>query len=311
MSSLFYLFFLILNLLLIDSSSSSTVILIVSIFVFLLSSFLVSYSRSGLVDLLSFFLFALVIVFFSTSSLLVFFVTYEFRMLPVCLLISIFGYQPEKLSALLRLLLYTIVCSLPFLLYSVSSNAMLSTGLRCLPPITSIFICLSFLVKSPMYTVHLWLPKAHVEAPLLGSVFLSGIMLKLGGYGLLLLSPSLSGHCSLFLYLTLLGGVICSVICWRSWDIKCVVAYSSVVHIGIVTCGCLSGLELGYSAALGIMVGHSLCSPVLFVLAYEFYLVTGRRCFVHYSTSRLPMSFLFLLGLFAGLNFGLPPFVNF
>merc|ERR1739838_1070357 len=125
---------------------------------------------------------------------------------------------------------------------------------------------------------------------------------KLGGYGLLHLSPALSSYCSLFLYLTLLGGVICSIICWRSWDFKCVVAYSSVVHIGIVTCGCLSGLELGYMAALGIMVGHSLCSPVLFVLANEFYIATGSRCFAHYSTSRLPLSLLFLLGLFVGLN---------
>jgi len=311
MSSFFYLFFFLLSIVLLEFSSSSIVILIVAIFVFLFSSSLSSVSQSGLVALFSEFLLVLVLVFFSTSSLLVFFITYELSLLPVCLLISLFGYQPEKLNALLSLLLYTVVCSLPFLMFSVRSNSMLWSSLRCLPHVTSSLVCLSFLVKSPMYTLHLWLPKAHVEAPLIGSVFLAGIMLKLGGYGLLLLSPALSSHCSLFLYLALLGGVVCSIICWRSWDFKCVVAYSSVVHIGIVTCGCLSGLELGYRAALGIMVGHSLCSPVLFVLAYGFYIATGSRCFALYSTSRLPMSFLYLLGLFAGLNFGLPPFVSF
>lgn len=311
MSSFFYLFLFFLSILILELSSSSTVILIVAIFVFLFSSTLASVGQSGLVSLLSEFLFGLVLVFFSTSSLLVFFVTYELSLVPVCLLISLFGYQPEKLNALLSLLLYTVVCSLPFLLFSVSSNSMLWTSLRSLSHLTSSLVSLSFLVKSPMYTLHLWLPKAHVEAPLLGSVFLAGIMLKLGGYGLLLMSPALSSHCSLFFYLTLLGGVVCSIICWRSWDFKCVVAYSSVVHIGIVTCGCLSGLELGSRSALGIMVGHSLCSPVLFVLANDFYIATGSRCFALYCTSRLPMSLLYLLGLFAGLNFGLPPFVSF
>jgi len=289
----------------------STVMLIIVIFVFLFSSSLVSVSASGLSALLSEFLFGIVLVFFSTSSLLVFFVTYELSLVPVCLLILLFGYQPEKLNALLSLLLYTVVCSLPLFLFSVTSNRMLCASLSCLNQVSSTLICLSFLVKSPMYTLHMWLPKAHVEAPLLGSVFLAGIMLKLGGYGLILLSPSLSTSCNLYFYLTLLGGVVCSVICWRSWDLKCVVAYSSVVHIGIVTCGCLSGLDLGFRAALGLMVGHSLCSPVLFVLAYELYLATGSRCFAHYSSSSLPMSFIGLIGAFAGLNFGLPPFLNF
>jgi len=71
-------------------------------------------------------------------------------------------------------------------------------------------------------------------------------MLKLGRYGLLLISPSLSSFSSLFIYLTLLGGIICSCLCYRSWDNKTLVAYSSVVHIGVVTLGALSGTELGY-----------------------------------------------------------------
>lgn len=85
-----------------------------------------------------------------------------------------------------------------------------------------------------------------MEAPLVGSVLLAGVILKLGRYGLLLLSPNLTSSSSIFVYLTLLGGVVCSLICSRNWDMKSLVAYSSVVHIGVVTLGAISGLELGF-----------------------------------------------------------------
>jgi len=85
-----------------------------------------------------------------------------------------------------------------------------------------------------------------VEAPLIGSIILAGVILKLGSYGLLLLAPYLTLHFPLFIYLTLLGGVVSSVLCIRCWDMKSLVAYSSVVHIGVVTLGALSGLEVGF-----------------------------------------------------------------
>jgi len=81
---------------------------------------------------------------------------------------------------------------------------------------------------------------------LLGSMLLSGVMLKLGSYGILFLAPFLFSSVNIFIYLTLLGGVVCSLICCRNWDMKSLVAYSSVVHIGVVSLGALSGLELGY-----------------------------------------------------------------
>lgn len=81
---------------------------------------------------------------------------------------------------------------------------------------------------------------------MLGSMLLSGVMLKLGSYGILFLAPFLFSSVNIFIYLTLLGGVVCSLICCRNWDMKSLVAYSSVVHIGVVSLGALSGLELGY-----------------------------------------------------------------
>lgn len=92
---------------------------------------------------------------------------------------------------------------------------------------------------------------------------------------------------------------------------KSLVAYSSVVHMGVVTLGALSGLEVGYWVACGIVVGHSLLSPLLFVLAYELYSSSLRRAFVHFHSSSVSASLLLAISLCFGLNFGLPPFLNF
>jgi len=150
-----------------------------------------------------------------------------------------------------------------------------------------------------------------VEAPLVGSMLLAGVILKLGRYGLLLLAPRLGYESSLFVYLTLVGGVICSLLCCRHWDCKSLVAYSSVVHIGAVTLGSLSGLELGFFVGCGILVGHSLLSPLLFVLSAALYSSTGSRNFIYGHKWPLSNSLLLAFGLCSGLNFGLPPFLNF
>jgi len=180
----------------------------------------VSISASSPVNSLSstlvFFLSLILGCFLTTYSLFVFFVIYELSLFPVCLLILLFGYQPEKVSSMLYLLLYTVICSAPFLYFSVILNGTLYSGFASLSSFASLLVCTSFLVKSPMYTLHSWLPKAHVEAPLIGSILLAGVILKLGSYGLLLLAPHLTSHSSLFIYLTLLGGVVCSAICLRN-----------------------------------------------------------------------------------------------
>lgn len=184
-------------------------------------------------------------------------------------------------------------------------------GLSSLSPLASLVVCLSFIVKAPLYTLHSWLPKAHVEAPLVGSMLLAGVMLKLGGYGLLILRPRLCWHSSLYLYLSLTGGVVCSSICYRYWDMKSLVAYSSIVHIGVVTVSALCGSDLGLHVALFILVSHSFLSPLLFLLAFELYLRTGSRNFIFGHCCTIPVSLLFVLCLCSGINFGLPPFISF
>jgi len=262
---------------------------------------------SGFIFMLSIF----ISVFIATSSLIVFFISYELSMFPVCLLILFYGYQPERLAALVWLILYTVVCTAPLLYFSLIQEEGLCIDFSGLSSVGYLVVSLSFMVKSPLYTLHSWLPKAHVEAPLTGSILLSGIILKLGGYGILLLSPSLENSLSLYVYLSLSGGVICSLICCRHWDIKSLVAYSSVVHMGVVTLGALSGLELGYWAACGILVGHSILSPLIFVLAWELYHFSGSRSFILCWRSPVSPSLLLMLCVCSGINYGLPPFVNF
>jgi len=92
---------------------------------------------------------------------------------------------------------------------------------------------------------------------------------------------------------------------------KSLVAYSSVVHIGVITLGALSGLELGTCSACGMLIGHSLLSPLIFLLAFELYLSSGSRSFASCFSRSMPPLILFWVSLCSGINFGLPPFLNF
>merc|ERR1711862_819612 len=162
-----------------------------------------------------------------------------------------------------------------------------------------LFMTLGFIVKTPIYLVHVWLPKAHVEAPVAGSMVLAGILLKLGRYGLLLFCPH-GGGSILYLYLRLRvwGSTFCSLVCIRQADLKGLIAYSSVVHIGVVTVGVVRGLEIGYSCALLMVVAHGLCSPMLFALAYLVYNSSHRRV-INNNKGRLatPILAFFLLSV--------------
>jgi len=142
-------------------------------------------------------------------------------------------------------------------------------------------------------------------------VALSGIILKLGGYGFLILCEHFCVPFSFFMYISLSGSIICCMICFRAHDLKAVVAYSSVVHMGVVSVGAISGTETGYWVAISIIISHTLISPYLFILANELFLLFGSRSFIHAYYSNAPSWLLLFLCLFWGLNFGLPPFLPF
>ena len=137
-----------------ELSSLSFVFLLVVTFVFLAVSTHSRITTNSLSSSLVFFLFLIVVCFLCTYSLLVLFIMYELSLLPVCLLILLIGYQPEKINSMLYLLLYTVVCSVPFFYFSVCHISSLCTGFSTIPQFLSLLVCISFLVKSPMYTLH-------------------------------------------------------------------------------------------------------------------------------------------------------------
>merc|ERR1711970_1641624 len=249
--------------------------------------------------------------FFVTNSLLCFFLCYEAVLVPVTLIILLFGYQPEKIFASFLLIRYTMIGSLP-LLFLVISRFPSSIGeLTKLPCCLSLFVTLSFLIKRPLFLFHSWLPKAHVESPLLGSILLSGVLLKYGAYGVFLVSVSSQDWFPLISSISLVGSLSCALICLRSSDIKSLIAYSSVVHIGLVTLGFLSSTELGFFSSASIMFSHTLVSPLIFCLAFVQYSAFGTRSFISYAKVSIISHYPLIVCLVCAANFGLPPFIGF
>ena len=154
MSLLSYLFFLVLFFILRPAPSLSFIVLLTLTFIFSLVSSLSFQTPNSLLSALLFLLFGVVIVFVTTYSLLVFFIAYEISLFPVCLLILLYGYQPEKINSALYLVVYTVVCSAPFLFFAVTLSGSLTSGFSGLGRFGATLVCLSFMVKSPLYTLH-------------------------------------------------------------------------------------------------------------------------------------------------------------
>nr|NP_990998.1 NADH dehydrogenase subunit 4 [Elops hawaiensis]BAD12282.1 NADH dehydrogenase subunit 4 [Elops hawaiensis] len=271
---------------------------------------------------------ALLIMAFGATEIIMFYVMFEATLIPTLIIITRWGNQTERLNAGTYFLFYTLAGSLPLLVALLTLQKDVGTlsmlTIQYTQPITSNSwgskiwwaACLvAFLVKMPLYGVHLWLPKAHVEAPIAGSMVLAAVLLKLGGYGMMrmmiMLTPMTKELAYPFIILALWGIIMTGSICLRQTDLKSMIAYSSVSHMGLVAGGILIQTPWGFTGAIILMIAHGLVSSALFCLANTNY----ER--VHSRTLLLARGLQMILPLMAAwwfianlANLALPPLPN-
>nr|QWB85802.1 NADH dehydrogenase subunit 4 [Arhopalus rusticus] len=258
---------------------------------------------------------------FSSLNLFLFYLFFEISLIPTLILIIGWGYQPERIEAGLYLLFYTLLVSLPMMIsiFYFYEKFFTLEFFFMNNNINNIFIYffmnLVFFVKMPMFFVHLWLPKAHVEAPVAGSMILAGIMLKLGGYGFLRLMGlfiELGMKINIiFIIISLVGSLYVSLICIRQSDTKSLIAYSSVAHMGLVLSGIMTLNIWGFWGALVMMLAHGLCSSGLFCMANIIYeRVNSRSLYLNKGLLNIMPSLSLWWFLFCSSNMAAPPSMN-
>nr|YP_010000426.1 NADH dehydrogenase subunit 4 [Nicator chloris]QOD96299.1 NADH dehydrogenase subunit 4 [Nicator chloris] len=265
---------------------------------------------------------------FSASELMLFYIAFEATLIPTLILITRWGSQPERLNAGIYLLFYTLASSLPLLIAILTLHNQTGTLYFPMlklshPPVTSswtglvssLALLLAFMVKAPLYGLHLWLPKAHVEAPIAGSMLLAALLLKLGGYGIMrvtaLMSPMPNNLHYPFITLALWGALMTSAICLRQIDLKSLIAYSSVSHMGLVIAATMIQTQWAFSGAMILMISHGLTSSMLFCLANTNYERTHSRILLLTRGLQPLLPLMATWWLLANLtNMALPPSTN-
>nr|YP_007183165.1 NADH dehydrogenase subunit 4 [Macracanthorhynchus hirudinaceus]CCA94497.2 NADH Dehydrogenase subunit 4 [Macracanthorhynchus hirudinaceus] len=259
------------------------------------------------------------LVLFISASYLIFYLMYEITVLLLVVMVALWGSNPERLVSLIYLVVYMLGFSMPMffvLMYVISLNGVsVFWSISNVSVVMMIVVFFAMFVKIPVYLVHYWLPKVHVEASTGVSMILAGILLKMGGYGFFRfycmwgLSVQLS---EVVMSVSLIGVIISAVMCIYLSDLKEIVAYSSVVHMGLMVSVLVMMKMAAFIGVVSMLLFHGFTSMMLFhLVGYVYMVVESRSLMVVKSLVKMGslLSMVFFVSLI--MNMGFPLTGNF